>query len=742
MTTFDYSNIRRQLEEMKLDAAGSQAEKRRNPALDFGLFLLLYFAALVLTATAMLAVGMPLQQYTALYALPLAWLMLALLRKAPLYSLLIAICGVLYLAAAGLLAGQFFDTAQDSASYHKVSVGLLANGWNPFTQTMSAYANTAAGLPYQAGWLPYLADNQPNAASIIAACAYALTGNLAYGKVFNLTGMIAAVCIVAPLIKHSFKLSGFGALFAVCFAVFNPVTLGQVFTYYPDGFAYQLLTIGAASFASSAYKPHGRYAPAAKAAAFAAIGLAVNVTASAILYAALICAVYYGARVIAIARSGRSRNTRSKQQWGLFAYFLCLGITAFGVLGATTYALNFLRYGNPLHGMYTALFANAANDALLAPDISALPLFAQFMISLLSPVSAGTFAGITLKIPFTFTSVELTLATLDAATGGWGLLFSGIMAVSLVILVISLILLAIRRSRRAILLIIALIVVMLPPVFLPYLFKARHYMLLFWLPSIALCCLFAAQTHTFWLRFLAAALGMLLAFNCVTAYNSLLAQAQTTADARQTIAAIITETEGGDTALDIAVAAGGPYAGLLFTLQDAGITEYNAIAAIPESQITGTVLELLSYRLRASGGDPYRDANAFLAGLYQNGYLIVITKQGACGALTTDMLALLEPLGLQIDGHNSLTELYLAVLGADASILAEETGIDAIAAEVTTSGLTVQAESSLTAASVSIGGTEYALGQAGYNIVVFDAESRTLVDSVVIEPDTIPALLR
>ncbi|MBN1778504.1 MAG: hypothetical protein JW811_10345 [Clostridiales bacterium] len=491
MITTDYARIRRELEQLRQEPA---KPNRKSPVFDFGLFILLYFFALVLAVTAMLAVGVPIQQYTVFCAVPLAWLGLALLRKAPAYALMITALGAAFLAAVSLCVSQF-----------------------------------SGGLCYQAG-------SRPMASLMIGAGFHAFTGNIACGKVFNIAGMAAAICILGPMVRDAFKIGGFAAFVAALLAVVNPITLGQALTYCDDGFVFQMIAVAAAALAYLAYKPEGRYAGIAKAAAFIAVCLAVNIKAAAVPLCAMLCLFYCLARVIAVAQSGAPHEERTRQYWWLFLYFLAMAVAALCVLGATSYMLNFVRYGNPLHGMLGSAPAGRLPGPVTSPGIHRLPLFAQFFVSLFSPISGGPFADIAPKIPFTFTIQEFNLQTPGASVGGWGIMFSGIFLVSLIIIIRSICVLGKRRAREAKFLLVTLLAVFLPVFFIPGLFSARYYPQLFWLPLAALLCLFVsmknsagaqpAKRRRIWMHILSIALCLLLVFNCVTAYNYLAAQAQ------------------------------------------------------------------------------------------------------------------------------------------------------------------------------------------------------------------------
>ena len=306
MPSDDLSQIRRDLLQLKQELedareeeirksldAGEREKPRRHPTLDFGLFLLAYFFWLVLLVTAEIWTGLGIHPYTCLFAVPFAWLTLFWLRKAPLYALAVTVCGVLLLLLTAYLASFFYDIAWSSNCYYKPVTAMLKLGWNPFEGSMITFSNARTDLPYNAGWLSYQVNSQPKASFMIAASIYALTGDIEYGKIFNLVSMVACICIVAPLLADAFKLRFAAAAAAVMLAVMNLITLSQLALFYNDGFAFQLLTVATVSLVYLLFKPKGPYASAARVAAFIAVCLAVNVKMSAVLYAAVLCAAYY-----------------------------------------------------------------------------------------------------------------------------------------------------------------------------------------------------------------------------------------------------------------------------------------------------------------------------------------------------------------------------------------------------------------------------------------------------------------
>ncbi len=747
----DIHQIRLELEQMKQDlnapgqrGADAGLKRRKRPCLDVGLFLLSYVFWLILIVTAELAAGMAIHPYTVFAALPFAWAAITWQRRAPLYALLVTAIGALLLAAAAFGVSLLYDTAWNSNSYYKPVTGMLVNGWNPFKQTFAEFANTTSILPYNDGWLSYQLGSQPKAAFMIGAAFYALTGSIESGKLFNLISLIACVLIAAPMLKDAFKLGRTAAFLAVFLACANLIALSQLALYHYDSFAYQMLTVAMISFAYILFKPNGTLSGAAKAAAFMATCIAVNISPTAALLAAILCVVYFVARIVQIWRT-EDEGDRLWPTLGVLLYLAVMAVFALLALGASTYLVNFLRNGDPFYGMAGQSAMNNLPEDLMSPEIRALPLVVQFFVSMFSSMSAGAFTSIDLKIPFTISRGEWTLPTMGANVAGWGILFGGIFLLSVVIVLVTA-LRMLRRSPRAFwILLFVLLGVILPPVLIPNLYNARDYLLPFWLPLAALTCLFApterldngAPKHLFVSSLKFVLVPVLCALMIVNAYTGtvyLRSQFTQTAADKAKIADIKTRIEEGDGEFDVTTIARGLFYGLFFNLRDAGV-EYNFSESLP--MIQNELLYYMVYAFRERGTEQDAQAEAFLNALYSNEYLVVIASGGS-GQLPDTMTALLQNIGLMADGSADSVEGYLAAISPDGGVLFEKSGF--VSFRDTVEETDVSVISARTEVSIMIGGTEYGDDQRGFHIVVYDTKNALPVASVRIDPDADPVM--
>ncbi len=714
---------------------------KRDPVFDFGFFLLTYLLTLVALSTLLLAFDVPIGRFHCLYAIPIAWGVLAYIRKAPWYSLTIALFAIVFMLLCAHFASQFIDLDWDSNKYHMADAGLLAEGWNPFRSSMMDYTAKSAALPGSGiDWLTQQVDNQPKASFTIAACFYAFFGALEFGKAFNLISMAACLCISAPLIRDALKLSRLASGLCVFFAVVNPVTVTQVICMYNDGFVFQILTIVAVCLAYMAFCDEGRYAYICKWAAFMAICLAVNVKTSALIHCAILWLFYYFARLAIGYKQRLDHTLMKKRNIAMVWYWAAWCICAVLVVGSITYVVNWYRYGSPVAGMLGETSINTMITDEMGLNILALPSFVQFFIALFSPSENITFTAIRLKLPFTFSLTELAASAEDTRMGGWGFLYSGIFLISLVVIIITLIRLKRNRSKYYGLLLISLIVVFVPVFIVPYLWWGRYYCQLFWISSIALCCLFAPNKKEGMGRrigsiLLGIAMCGLLTLNMLPQYNRILERIEDSASQTQAVKSLKVLSQIYD--LDVS---GMVFPGSLYNLRDGGLEGYTHKSLDDLAEVDGGVLKDVFYDLKWKDGQELHDASELLNDLRsRDDCIIAIVARDECTRnLSNDVIDGMRALGLQFNMEGALHNSYIALIddGAvvyehqapDAATIVYDTNIDGIQIDLMSIGDVAYGYTCVT-----MDGILYSIDKRGYNIVVYDKASGSLIHSVGID---------
>ena len=315
-----------------------------------------------------------------------------------------------------------WDYSWDGNAYHKLSVGLLKNGWNPIYQTIYE-AISDAGVFAEGTANAAFYDGYPKASYIIGACIYAFTGKIEAGKAYNLFAMISAFGIVYFVCKNTLSLkkiqSGIIAFVLCC----NTVTASQAITYYNDGLLQSLVFIVCAVL-FYLYKTDERKISLVHFIIAISIIIGVNLKYSAMLLFFLPCLVY----LIYILLK------RKESILFTISFYAMIVFAALIVFGLTSYVHNILFYHNPL---YTLL--GDGKEDILTPQI---PLayrktsnIMRIIYSIFAPYDNNQdLQNIVLKVPLTFSLEEIktTVLSCDTRTGGWGIFYSFLFIITII----------------------------------------------------------------------------------------------------------------------------------------------------------------------------------------------------------------------------------------------------------------------------------------------------------------------
>ena len=480
---------------------------RRSPATDVGLALIAFPAALFVAGWLALAVGAHLSGWLMLPAL-LAAAALGMSpgslprRLLPLGALAFAVPAALRFGAA------FYDVSWDGQAYHQEAVLALADGWNPLWQGPLSIADRADNV-----WI----DHYPKGAWIAQAVLFRAIGTLEAAKGLQLVAALGAGLLAFVALRERGVGRRWAGLVAPL-AALNPVAAAQAYSFYVDGLGLSLVVAAAALGSLVARRPEPRLL----------LGLALAL----VLFINLkFTGVVYGACFVA---GGAALAFWTRAAWRPFlitgAAALALGTLG---LGFDPYVTNTVRAGHPFHPVMGA----KAMDFIgiqLDPAFHRLSRPHRFLVGVLARGSNQNVAPVT-KLPFTVGSDELAaLSYADVRLGGFGPLWSGLLALGAVI--------ALLRTRiglhvpRAAWGVVALLLV---TAFVnPALWWARYVPQL-WLLPVGLLALAARERLTAPGRALRAALALLLLADLgLVAGAAAVGQAQASAAVREELAAL------------------------------------------------------------------------------------------------------------------------------------------------------------------------------------------------------------
>ncbi|MEK7616130.1 MAG: hypothetical protein AAB420_02910 [Patescibacteria group bacterium] len=323
---------------------------------------------------------------------------------------------ILVILTAGSLktAQTFVDLSYDGQAYHQTAIIMLAQGWNPLYEQVSADE-----LKTLARWI----NHYPKASWIYGASLYKVFGDIESGKLYGLLFAAAAFFILLSLLLEM-RYRWWVASFVAMLVVFNPVTISESMSYYVDGPLFSLLVI----LCSLLGLFYIRKDKTILLTVGATLVILLNIKFTAVIYAAI-------AIVLMLFLMGINDHVKLVKQLALasllsFFVGICL-------IGFNPYITNTFRDGNPffpLAGKHAIDLKPYNVPQNFLHKNSAIILFYSIFSRSDSVRGPNTFAH--LKLPFSVQKSEWQQFT-DTSTkeGGFGPLFGGALLVSLILII-------------------------------------------------------------------------------------------------------------------------------------------------------------------------------------------------------------------------------------------------------------------------------------------------------------------
>lgn len=334
------------------------------------------------------------------------------------------------------VASTTIDHSWDGNSYHKTAVGELVHGWNPVHQDINSFNSSNAnsfkligenGLDRKSDelWI----NHYPKASWFFAANVYVITGSIESGKALAiLTGLIIFFFAFGYL---SQRLNRNQALIISLLLAFNPISVSQFFSFYVDGvmgillvlliLACTLLIDAKAKVPARQWLLYGTI--------LMAIVIVINLKFTGLVYAAIILGCYW------LYWVGRRQWQTVIRATVVGAIAVLIGLL---VVGASSYAKNYLSNGNPL---YPLMGKDKVNFIINEEPIGYenMTNLERFVMANLAPtmqinhqesIEQGAPQP---KIPFIVGQLgEIgILYAVDVRQGGYGIWFGGILILSI-----------------------------------------------------------------------------------------------------------------------------------------------------------------------------------------------------------------------------------------------------------------------------------------------------------------------
>jgi len=322
---------------------------------------------------------------------------------------------VVVTAIALISASYFYDVSYDGQAYHQEAIYQLKNGWNPY-YTM---------LPDSVNQVLYI-NHYSKGVEIPQSAVYATLHHIEAGKATNIMLLIAAFCLTLSYLYRLGKLSTLKCVLLSLLITLNPIAVNQLLSYYVDGqLATLLLCLMIASLII--IRQPNRYNLLLLA---SVIIITANIKFTAVVYVVLIVIA-----ILAWALFTKNKATAKK----LFFTSLIAGIVAIVIVGFNPYVVNTIKYQHPFYPLMGKNKIDIISYNLPA-GFKEKNGAEKFFISLFSHtgnITPDNGKIVSLKIPFTLNKSDIVNAPkVDTRIGAFGPLFSGILLLSIVILII------------------------------------------------------------------------------------------------------------------------------------------------------------------------------------------------------------------------------------------------------------------------------------------------------------------
>ncbi len=647
-------------------------------------------------------------------------------------TIIISVISLLIFVLLAAICSGIYEWSYDGNTYRKSMIGMLKLGWNPLYETFYSAAEPYSFLENcTKTWY----DAYPKATEIFAAGVYSFTENIESGKCFNLMAMVGAFAICMSYLIGTGKLKIWQSGLCALVCIWNPVNLSQCFTLYNDAFLGILLLLCTAAMMNLTFYEHKKQCLVDYYIIFLTINLGFNSKFSALIFFALLCLAFFFYWIYEkCKKEGWKQSKRGIfERFSVFAVSVLSGLL---LIGSTSYVTNTIRYHNPLYTM----IGEGSTDVIsihLPKDIKDMSHIQRFFASFFAPTqsrypSIEYKEPLTSKFPFDFTKDNFYHAgSFDVRLGGWGVLFSGIFILSLIVLCK---ILYTRRKRNPVILkitaILAIVFVVLV-LFVPGLFWARYFTLLFWIPVAALVFAFMEVNEGRSSGFMCGALVALTLLNSVPnmVFNSDQCDQFEQIEADFELLEIYSQKQSVIVDFKVGVDA---FPGQFFNIMDRGIEfKYGKI----EDNVKARSIYGLRYSVIENESEPQKISEYF-SSANDNLIIFIAAKDEASNALNDEMISGMRDLGLKFEFKNCYRQSYLAVIDGGEIIyegISEEAQTFTYDFENKEADIISAGFSSGNVASIKIGDVNYSCNKRGLNFVIYDKESKSVIDSFYVD---------
>ena len=351
------------------------------------------------------------------------------------YKILIAsIIAVCIFIISIFISTYSYDLSWDGNTYHKLAIGMMKDGWNPIYQSAKSFIQEDSqntGI-FDDGRNSIWIEHYPKASWIFAANIYSATNNIETAKVLNILMMY--VCFGITLSYLSKKTNAIFSLIIAILIICTPVTIVQTLNFYIDGLLAICISIILCALVALSDKNNIKNKKEDFIILALTLILCINLKFTGLIYSAIFCFMFF---VFWLYQA--YKNNEFKKKFIRYIMFYIITVTiSIGIVGFSPYIKNTITKHNPLYPLLgkDKIDIMTYNQPVSFSQKSSIE---KFFISLFG-VSENIKANSTnkepsLKIPFTFNEQEVKeYNRTDLRISGFGVLFSGIFIISIIII--------------------------------------------------------------------------------------------------------------------------------------------------------------------------------------------------------------------------------------------------------------------------------------------------------------------
>lgn len=393
-----------------------------------GIFLLILMSTILISTSLLFLCKISIS----IISLPLAFLLTGIIYfiinrrgKKQVFNVILISLGIVIIST--IISTYMFDRSSDGNTYHKDAVGVLKEGFNPVYESSLDFIkernDDSKVLTEYSIWI----DHYAKANWIIGANFYSLTNNVESGKAMNIISMYIVFSFIFTYLVE--VLNKRKAIIISLIAVINPITASQLFTYYNDQLVCLYLFLAVLFLTKLAKNINDKSTWIYYILTFIILanmkfnGLGYLLVFSFIFVCRYLYKAYKNKELLKIFRK-------------LCLIFIPLFIVSLVIVGYPTYIKNTIDHNNPFFPLYDKN----------GEDIITEQQPKRFLeMNNLEKLFFGTFSKANnlrendkteLKVPFYISRSEITPSmSNDLRISGWGVLFSGLLIVSLIVLV-------------------------------------------------------------------------------------------------------------------------------------------------------------------------------------------------------------------------------------------------------------------------------------------------------------------